>query len=230
MKIKNWKLALLSLVFFCLFIGLGGWQLKRYQNKKILFQAFAERAKQSPLKASDLIKKNQLQFYRLQIEGTFDNEHSFLLDNKTFHGQVGYEIYTPLLIKDLSYGILVDRGFVAMNQDRSKIPHIPPIKDSVNLNGILNKPPNYLALGNLYEHLQWPLRIEFVNLEKLSALLGYPLAPYILFLERQDSGIRTYQTEWQISNIPPERHLGYAVQWFALALTLLILFVALNRA
>jgi surfeit locus 1 family protein len=33
---------------------------------------------------------------------------------------------------------------------------------------------------------------------------------------------------WQPSTFPPERHLGYAITWFALAATVAVLFVALN--
>ena len=34
--------------------------------------------------------------------------------------------------------------------------------------------------------------------------------------------------EWAIVSMPPVRHVGYAVQWFAMALAILILFIALN--
>ena len=34
--------------------------------------------------------------------------------------------------------------------------------------------------------------------------------------------------EWSVVSMPPERHVAYAVQWFALALLVVILFVVLS--
>jgi len=35
-----------------------------------------------------------------------------------------------------------------------------------------------------------------------------------------------YLRDWRASDFGPERHLGYAFQWFALAVTLVILYLA----
>jgi surfeit locus 1 family protein len=37
-----------------------------------------------------------------------------------------------------------------------------------------------------------------------------------------------YVRDWSPPGFPPIRHIGYAVQWFALALTLFILWVVTN--
>ncbi len=227
-KIKNWKLTLLGLVFVVLFASLGNWQLLRAHQKEILLKSFAERRTQMPLTAQVLDSSSDLRFYRAELQGSFDNAHTLLLDNKTYQGHVGYEVYTPFLAKGLKTPILVDRGFVLLGSSRKILPVIEPIYGEVTILGMLNSPPKYVALGQMQESPQitWPLRVEFIHLSELSQLLGYALSPYTLSLT-QDKTV--YAMDWQIVTISPERHRGYAVQWFALALTLLILCIALNR-
>lgn len=225
--IRHLGLAMLALVFFSLFIGLGSWQLQRAQQKKRLLQSFQARTRQAALTAQALHHDQDMRFYRAILKGQFDNDHTFLLDNKIFHGKVGYEVYTPFQVEGLPIVILVDRGFIPINT-RSELPIIHRINGTITVVGMLNRPPTYVAWGPIYEAgIKWPLRIEFVDLATLSELTGRPFYPYVLSLAPSDPA--AYDIEWQIVTMTPERHTGYAIQWFALALTLLILFVALNR-
>jgi surfeit locus 1 family protein len=69
--------------------------------------------------------------------------------------------------------------------------------------------------------LVWPLRVEFIHLAQLAPLIGSSLYPYVLYLSPQHPA--AFAVERHFVLFPPARHWGYAVQWFALALTLLIL-------
>lgn len=226
-KLKNWELALLALLCFCLFMSLGVWQLNRANQKDILLKSFADRGLHAPLTVNDFKQLVDKRFYRARLHGHFDNQHSLLLDNRTFKGQVGYEIYTPFKADGLDQVILVDRGFVPLGKNRQTLPSLREVTGKVTIMGMLNVPPTYVAFGQLYDVMRWPLRIEFIQLDSLAKLLHVPLFSYVLCLSPDDPA--AYAIEWQIVIMAPERHRGYAVQWFALALTLLILFVALNR-
>lgn len=229
-KIKNVKLALLALVVFAIFVSLGSWQLSRAQQKRALLETYAARTQHEPYTGKQLADINDWRFYRTRLEGKFDNDHTFLLDNKTFHGKVGYEVYTPFFANEMTQPILVDRGFIPIGTERSQLPKVPEIRGNVTILGMLNLPPLYMALGTLSDTaaISWPLRIEFIKLPEIAKLLNQQLFPYVLTLDPQDP--RAFPMEWQIVNVSPEKHMGYAIQWFALALTLLILFVALNRS
>lgn len=228
LKVKNWKLTLLACFFIGLFTCLGSWQLSRAKQKEILINSFTQRTLEGPLSVQTLSGFSDLRFYRAELTGSFDNTHTFLLDNKTYQGQIGYEVYTPFKAERLPSAILVDRGFIPMGQSRRQLPDIQAIKGTVTILGLLNLPPSYVAFGQIKEpQLTWPLRIEFVNIDQLSTLLSYSLYPYTLTLSQKDPS--AYAVKWDAVTIPPERHRGYAVQWFALALTLLILSVVLNR-
>jgi surfeit locus 1 family protein len=225
------SLLLLTFLFICLFTSLGFWQLSRAQQKKILLKSFAEKTK-TTLPVKNMNSTTDLRFYRAKLEGSFDNQHTFLLDNKIFHGKVGYAVYTPFNAKGLKAPILVNRGFVPMGVNRQTLPVINSIEGNVNFEGMLNLPPAYVSLGPILEpgSNHWPLRVEFINLEEMTQLMGvdHALFPYIISLEPTSQF--AYPIEWQIVTMGPERHLGYAVQWFALALTLLILSVVLSRS
>lgn len=230
LKLKNWKLSLLTLFFIVLFVRLGFWQLDRATEKKQLFATFASRTQTTPLSVAELETTTDARFYHAKLQGKFDNQHIILLDNKTSHGQVGYEIYTPFFAEGLQTPILVDRGFVAGGTTRQILPIIDTIHGSTTIQGILNIPPTYVSFGSMYEKISWPLRVEYLHLNNLAKLIyakNSAFFPYILTMEAKDRA--DYSSEWQATIMTPERHKGYAVQWFALALTLLILSLILNR-
>ena len=54
--------------------------------------------------------------------------------------------------------------------------------------------------------------------------LGYPLLDFQIELDA--NAVHGFRREWKIqTTISPEKHLGYAVQWFGLALALTGLFI-----
>lgn len=226
--IKNWKLSLLAIIFICLFTSLGFWQLSRADQKKLLLKSFAERTTHT-LTAKEMNQFGDWRFYQVQLEGVFDNMHTILLDNKIYQGKVGYEVFTPFKASSIPVPILVDRGFIPIGQRRENLPKIRVITGKVTLNGMLNLPPTYVSLGKINESstLTWPLRVEYINFSELSRFFMYPLYRYILNISPTHPA--SYEVKWQIVTMPPEKHIGYAVQWFALAFTLLILSLALNR-
>jgi surfeit locus 1 family protein len=228
-KIQNWKLALLAILFMGIFTSLGVWQLSRATEKKILLKSFIERSQEAALPAQTIAHAGDWRFHRVELSGRFDNAHSVLLDNKTYNGKIGYEVYTPFKAEGLNSSILVDRGFIPMGPSRKELPALLTITDKIIINGMLNTPPSYVALGEMQDSptLHWPLRVEYINPNELTGLLQYPLYPYVLQIN--PSAPAAYEVKWQIVSMQPEKHMGYALQWFAFAATLLILFLALNR-
>lgn len=229
LTIKNWKLTLLAIIFIGLFISLGCWQLSRAKDKQALLDDYTARAQQRPLSAIEFLTLKDWRFYRVELSGYYDNQHTILLDNKIFEGKIGYEVYTPLIATGLVDPILVDRGFIPIGTSRQILPTIKPITGKVTLIGMLNSPPTFVAYGQLYEATQiiWPLRVEYIHLNQLARYVGKLASPFLLQLAPDQPG--AYPIKWQIVAMPPEKHRAYAVQWFAFALTLLIISVALNR-
>jgi cytochrome oxidase assembly protein ShyY1 len=68
---------------------------------------------------------------------------------------------------------------------------------------------------------------QHLDIAELGAALGQALYPYALVLDEGQPGL--FQRDWQPGvTMTPEKHLGYAVQWFGLAVALLIIYVGVN--
>lgn len=225
----TFKFLVLTLVLVSLFSALGFWQLERAQQKRALVKEYNHRPEQAPIAFEKLFQPGaEVRYYNLELRGHFDHAHEIVLDNRTQDAKVGYEIYTPFKVQGTDKTILVDRGFISASTDRSRLPAIQAHPGLIKIKGVVNKAPSYFALGEMQDSQKasYPLRVQFIDLKALSSLLGKPLAPYVLWLDPQSP--YGFDRQWKVSYMPPEKHVMYAVQWFAFASCLLILFVALN--
>ncbi|EKE01733.1 MAG: hypothetical protein ACD_21C00066G0002 [uncultured bacterium] len=224
MSAKRVMMVMLVIAGVSFLASLGLWQLSRAQQKQHLLETFTARTQAIPFTLSTIPSTaDEARFFRLQLTGRFDNQHVILLDNKTYGGKIGYEVYTPFISKEIA--ILVDRGFVEIGPSRQVLPRIRALPNLTTLTGLIDAPPKSVAFGPMRDTPKslFPARLEFINLTALAKELGYPLAPFIVKMDRKDP--RAYPLTWQSNTLSPERHLGYAAQWFALAITLLILCV-----
>ena|SRR3990167_610418 len=225
---KKYPLIILAFIFIIFFTSLGFWQLSRAEQKERLLNSYADRIKQTKLTVSALNPNQDLRFYQVILKGRFDNQRTLLLDNKIFHGQIGYEVYTPFKVIGLTSLILVDRGFIPLGKNRAELPIIPSISGIVTITGMLNQAPKYIEWSQMSDAKSASLeRVQYINLKKLAALFNHPLFPYVVTLTPHHEA--AFAIEWQILTMGPERHRGYALQWFALALTLLVICAALNK-
>jgi surfeit locus 1 family protein len=225
----TFKFIGLTFLLVFIFSNLGLWQYHRAQQKRLLIQAYAERPFEKALTSSALFKADQdARFFSVKLKGHFDNQHQIFLDNKTLEGQVGYEIYTPFLIEGSQQAILIDRGWVPANRDRQILPSIQPVTEALTLKGVVNLPPSYFSLGSISENPAnyFPLRVQYINVKELTPRLGLTLSPYIVWLDPADS--HGFKRQWKVTLMGPEKHVMYAVQWFAFALSLLVIFGVLN--
>ena len=226
-----WIPTLATLILMPVLIGLGLWQWQRAEQKQVLQMTYESRLEQ-PAAALDTLPKPANELYReVWAEGVFDREHQILLDNQVRDGQPGYFVYTPLRLDAQNKAILVNRGWVAMGNSRSELPAalktaLP--EQGVAIRGRLGSPPNPGILLDNPTTDTWPKVVQHVNYQELSSALGYDLETAIILLDA--TAPDGYLRDWTptFGGFGPERHIGYAVQWFALAITLLILYLLMN--
>ena len=72
----------------------------------------------------------------------------------------------------------------------------------------------------------WPRVLQFPTRDEIEAQTGLHLVEGVMLLD--DEAADGYARGWRPVEFGPERHLGYAVQWFALALTLVIIWIVVN--
>lgn len=214
--------TLLCLFFFSLFCILGWWQIQRYHFKKTLLSHFQERFRSEP-KSFPISSKSldDLQFQPIKTEGYYQNDKNILIQNQFYQDQIGYEVLTPLQIPGQNKLLLIDRGWIAKT-NANKIPIIEKISTLQHVTGYIKLTNEYqFILGkNILNPMVLPLVMQKIDFEQIAELTHKTFFPYIVRLspKAQNGFIR----DWIIATILPERHMAYAVQWFALALLLLI--------
>jgi surfeit locus 1 family protein len=223
----DWKLSLLLLLLLPLCLRLGFWQLAREQEKLALQQQWMERQTAIAVPLQSLDPGADLQYQQVWLEGRFDNEHVFLLDNRIYQGQVGFEVLQPFRLRDDSI-VFVNRGWLQQGASRQDLPQPPLLQELVNLQGSVYVPVGEtLTLGDIAPGAGWPKLVQTVDTAQLASLselaTGAEVFPYTVRLGEATPGV--LQRNWSVISTTPEKHRGYAVQWFAMATAVLLLYL-----
>lgn len=227
----RWYWAALTVLLLPVFVSLGLWQWNRGQVRQADWDQFAEAdAPATPATANQLPRLPR--YTHVQVRGRFDAERQFLLDNRSYQGAPGYEVLTVLQL-DGGGLLLVNRGWVPFGGYRDQLPDLQlPAGDDgqmLELRGRIGAlPAAGLASGRLAPERDapWPRVTSFPTQEQLEVAYGSSLLPLVLLLDAQSGP--GYVRDWHPPGLPPERHIGYAVQWWAFALLLAGLFIGLN--
>lgn len=219
-----------ALVVFAALVALGAWQLERAADKRALEREFERRLRDEPVHLDEAATDAAaLRHRRVTATGVYDAAHQFLLDNRTRQGAAGYHVLTPLRLPDEGTAVLVNRGWVPVGRSREQLPRTAAPAGAVHVRGIVAVPsaePFLLGPAG-YDAGGWPRVVQAIDLVAMEAALGYPLLPYTVRLAPGEAG--GFAREWEpYIGLGPERHRGYAVQWFALAAAVLVIFVVLT--
>ena len=221
---SNWKIFITIVIALPLLLRLGFWQLERGEEKQQLQQQYEAQEQMLPVELSSLNAsveaESRLKYQRVSLNGQFDNQHSILLDNRIYGGVVGYEVLSPF-ITESGLVVLVNRGWIAGYADRKQLPSLPAIESTVRVLGKVHVPlGKVVTLASDQWSEQWPLVVQWEDIPRIASLLDLSLFPYSVRLEAGAIGALT--VDWPAVNTQPEKHWGYAVQWFLMAAALLI--------
>jgi surfeit locus 1 family protein len=206
-----WWAVLLTAAGVAIGSAAGLWQLGRAAEKRDLEARFAAGGAAGALQ--QLVTSEgapEFRYRTVRLTGRYDPEHQLLLDNISYERQPGYQVLTPFVTDGGT--VLVNRGWVRASGDRRILPDIELAATA--------PPPD----------APWPRRLLFPTSGQASAQLGVPLRDYQLLLD--PAAPDGYVRDWRPGGMPPDRHVAYAVQWFGLALTVVVIYfvlVARNR-
>ena len=225
MNPRLWPIVLWAGVGFAVLMALGAWQLSRLAEKEAQRAEISERTKASPVTLSEALTRrsesSDIEFVTVKARGVFDHgseRHKLA----SFEGSPGWQIITPFK-SDEGIVALVDRGVVPADlKDAAKRPENLGPRE---LNAVVRAhghergffDPDNDADGNLWYWWDVPAMLSSVAIAP-----DMQVAPFILQeLPGSDPNRfpRATSPEAQLSN----NHLQYAVTWFALALTLLVI-------
>lgn len=222
----RWWSVPLVLGVGALFVSLGAWQLGRAQQKLELQAAFSQAAAGGRIVLGVRTPTPELlATHGAAARGSYDTDRQLLLDNQSRDRVPGYRVWTPLRL-DSGGWLLVDRGWVAANPDRRRLPSIGVSRAPREVQGYWRPlpEPGLRLDDDPCVAKDFPRVVNYPTRAQLACVLGGEVADGVLLLEAaQPDG---YVREWTLPNpVPPARHYAYAAQWFAFAATLLFLFV-----
>jgi surfeit locus 1 family protein len=221
----SFRFTLLTIFALTILVGLGVWQINRAHEKQKLLDTYQSADQHKAIAWNNhmsLPSAGQL----LMLRGTYLTP-TLLLDNQHYQHQFGYDAISPFLLENGEI-ILIDRGWVEGDRLREKFVSIPIPQGKVQLSGIVYYPSSRTwTLGQEIEVKNNQLVIiERINAKNLSLFLHKSVYPFIIRLDAQDP--MSYVREWPIVAMPPSRHYGYALQWFVMALVVLVIYLSLN--
>lgn len=223
--LPGWLPTLVVAVLLPLLIGLGFWQLSRAAEKSALLASYEARRTGAVLDVATLERSSDPAYRRVRVQGFFDASHSLLLDNRTRAGQVGVELLQPFYDQASGLWLLVNRGWLPWPDRRQPVAFRTP-DSALSLNAWV-----YIPLGRTFQlqadqpNGRWPRLLTHIEPAELWQQLGRGGLPHEVRLE---PGPAAFQVDWPVVAMGPEKHLGYAVQWFALAAALFGLFLYLG--
>ncbi|HIG79828.1 MAG TPA: SURF1 family protein [Cycloclasticus sp.] len=224
----NLFLTLLAILVLGLLVNLGYWQLDRAQQKQDLLDLQDKRLTLKPVDLMNIdLSDTTLRYLPVNVTGQLDALHQVLIDNQVRNGRAGYSVLTPLRLND-KQAILLNRGWVPLGNDRKVLPDVKISSLDVLVTGKLDHFPSVGLKLEYADQLSegWPAVTQVIDINKVANRLGYKILPYqVLLDENEPDG---YDRQWVVMKMGPEKHHGYAFQWFALAIAWVVIYFVLT--
>jgi len=219
------RMIVLMMFFVIVFSSLGRWQLNRADEKNVKHEQMQFYIKQPPINLpSALVKLKDFEYREVEVRGEFVNNQTIFLDNKMYQRRAGYHVITPFKIANSLLHVPVNRGWVGVGLDRSILPEVKAINGELTLVGTVVSPEiRSLTLSDEFVHGEvW----DKFDLQRYVAETSLEMQP-ILVLQKNDIEDGLFR-DWSRPSSGADKNIGYAIQWFSLAIATLILFIVLN--
>jgi surfeit locus 1 family protein len=214
----NPLLVVVFLSCLTLLLGLGGWQFKRGLAKAAIEYRIGQSGETVERLARRPLHWKTLAYRTVELEGIW-LDRFFLLDNRIFKGQPGYELLAPIQLDGDNSVLLVNLGW--LEKRSSGLPSLDNIRSFAGTAGQLYLPKKGFTLGNAYSDPgSWPRVIQYIDTGQLAEALGMSLEPAVVVMD--GNGELGTTRIWQPYVMNASRHYGYAVQWWGLAIVLVV--------
>ena len=210
-----------------LFSTLAAWQTGRALAKEAMLGALGDAAAPAQMLSAATPAPRGLDLRRAQATGSYLADRQLLQDGQSRAQRPGYHVWTPLRLADGAV-VVVNRGWIPL--DRGGFDAFAP-GGPVTVRGFWRALPEpglrFSGAGNCPPDHKFPAVVLYPTAGELDCLVGQPVLAGVLLLDADVPG--GFVREWTDFGFPPQRHYGYAVQWLALAIAAVVIFIAVNR-
>ena len=194
-------------------LGLGTWQVHRLTWKQDILDRVAAAEAQPPLPLTE----NPPNFAKVAVTGTFRHDQTARFGYFVQNARIGSHLIVPLE-REGAPTVLVNRGWVPTELPSA----IDRPEGQVTVVGFI-RPPDTAGLFSATDDLA---ARQFYTLDAgaIGRTLGLiSVAPYILVAVGPPPPARWPEPAKALPR-PPNNHLSYAIVWYGLAVSLLVIF------
>jgi len=214
--LKHKFLFSVFIIFFIfVFIGLGTWQIIRLNWKNNLILEIENSLKNSPVELAQSKKEN---FLKIKTSGSIDFDKQIYLYNLNESGTPGFEVINPITIGDENF--LINRGWIPFEKKDTQEINVFDQKNIIGTLKLQGRKNIFKPDNDLNENYWFSL-----NREDILKFTGKNFSKYIIYLDGNYQFPRPKKITANISN----NHQKYAITWFSLALSILLLYLYFRK-
>jgi len=214
--LKHKFLFSVFIIFFILvFIGLGTWQIIRLNWKNNLILEIENSLKNPPV---ELAQSNKENFLKIKTSGSIDFDKQIYLYNLNESGTPGFEVINPIVIGEENY--LINRGWIPFEKKGTQEINVFDQKNIIGTLKLQGRKNIFKPDNDLDENYWFSL-----NREDILKFTGKNFSKYIIYLDGKYQLPRPKKITANISN----NHQKYAITWFSLALSILLLYLYFRK-
>ena len=201
--------------FIFVFIGLGTWQIIRLNWKNNLILEIENSLKNPPVELAQSKKEN---FLKIKTSGSIDFDKQIYLYNLNESGTPGFEVINPITIGDENF--LINRGWIPFEKKGAQEINVFDQKNIIGTLKLQGRKNIFKPDNDLDENYWFSL-----NREDILKFTGKNFSQYIIYLDGNYKFPRPKKITANISN----NHQKYAITWFSLALSILLLYLYFRK-
>jgi surfeit locus 1 family protein len=218
----GWIPTLAAALGLALTLAAANWQFDRAAYKHELANRYDARQAAAPIVAGQDSEPDDMAFRRVEATGLFHPDKAVWLDNRVHEGKAGFQVIMPLELSNKAGFVVVNRGWVAANRDRSSLPYVTTPQGVVTVQGVAVVPSEtvFELSERTVEGRTWQ---NFTLSRYRKAYSGLDLRGYVI---RQSNDLSDgLNRQWAAPGSGVERNRIYAVQWLIFACLILGFYV-----
>ena len=201
--------------FIFVFTGLGTWQIIRLNWKNNLILEIENSLKNPPV---ELAQSNKENYLKIKTSGSIDFDKQIYLYNLNESGTPGFEVINPITIEDENF--LINRGWIPFEKKGTQEINVFDQKNIIGTLKLQGRKNIFKPDNDLDENYWFSL-----NREDILKFTGKNFSKYIIYLDGNYQFPRPKKITANISN----NHQKYAITWFSLALSILLLYLYFRK-